>query len=139
MFTIQHATIADIPFCLQIDQEISQSELQLKISNRRYYLLNDQNISIGVMRYNLMYDTIPFLTLIYIVDEHHRKGYGTQAMKHWENEMRFLGFQYVMTSTQSNEQGQFFYRKLGYKDCGCLLLDLPEWSQPLEIFMIKSL
>jgi len=42
----------------------------------------------------------------------------------------------VLTSTLSNEQAQHFYRKLGYKDCGCLLLE----SEPsLEIILCKKL
>ncbi|MCL2204535.1 MAG: hypothetical protein FWB88_11430 [Defluviitaleaceae bacterium] len=56
-------------------------------------------------------------------------------MKHWENEMQTLGYSLVMTSTQANEQVQHFYRKLGYKDSGCLLLN----DDPAEIFFIKHL
>ncbi|MMZ69276.1 hypothetical protein D1872_320840 [compost metagenome] len=45
------------------------------------------------------------------------------------------GFELVMTSTQSNEEAQHFYRRLGYKDAGCLLLE----NEPLEIILTKSL
>ena len=41
----------------------------------------------------------------------------------------------VMTSSQSDEDGQHFYRKLGYIDAGSLVL--PE--EPLEVFFIKKL
>lgn len=40
-----------------------------------------------------------------------------------------------MTSTQADEGSQHFYRKLGYKDAGCLILD----TQPSEIFFVKQL
>ncbi|MCK5200515.1 MAG: hypothetical protein KAR21_19300, partial [Spirochaetales bacterium] len=53
----------------------------------------------------------------------------------WENEMKKYGHKFVMTSTQSNEEGQHFYRYLKYKDAGSLLL--PE--EPLEIIFIKYL
>lgn len=49
--------------------------------------------------------------------------------------MKQKGFKTVMTSTQSDEDAQHFYRKLGYRDVGCLLLD----TQPLEIILIKAL
>jgi len=62
------------------------------------------------------------------------KEFGTQAMKHWENEMQSLGYDLVMTSTQANEQAQHFYRKLGYNDSGCLLLH----NDPAEIFFVKN-
>ena len=43
--------------------------------------------------------------------------------------------QMVLTSTQSNEQAQIFYRKIGYVDCGSLLLP----NEPLEIILSKHL
>ncbi len=45
------------------------------------------------------------------------------------------GFKICMTSTQANESAQNFYRKLGYKDAGCLLLE----KEPLEIFLMKKM
>jgi hypothetical protein len=36
--------------------------------------------------------------------------------------MKQMGFKMTMTSTQADEGAQHFYRKLGYKDAGCLLL-----------------
>jgi len=59
-------------------------------------------------------------------------------MLHWENEMRELGYNMVMTSTQADEQAQHFYRKLGYIDRGCLILDNTLFEQPQEILMIKE-
>ena len=55
----------------------------------------------------------------------------------WEDEMRGLGYKMVMTSTQADEQAQHFYRKLGYVDRGCLVLDGTPFEQAQEIFMIK--
>jgi ribosomal protein S18 acetylase RimI-like enzyme len=49
--------------------------------------------------------------------------------------MRQRGFTLVMTSTLSNERAQHFYRRLGYIDAGCLLLE----NEPLEIIMAKKL
>ena len=60
-------------------------------------------------------------------------------MEYWEKEMSEQGFKLLMTSTQVDENAQHFYRKLGYKDCGCLVLDLPGFEQPLEMFMIKAI
>ncbi|NLV92595.1 MAG: GNAT family N-acetyltransferase, partial [Firmicutes bacterium] len=41
----------------------------------------------------------------------------------------------VMTSTQADEEGQHFYRKLGYRDIGGFVLP----GEPLELIMIKEL
>ena len=35
-----------------------------------------------------------------------------------KKEMAKSGHRQVLTSAQSNEQAQFFYRKIGYTECG---------------------
>jgi len=60
-------------------------------------------------------------------------------MTHWEDEMRALGYKMIMVSTQVDEDGQHFYRKLGYKDMGAIVMDIPPYAQPLEMFMGKGL
>ena len=133
MFKIRHALEDDRSFWLTIDRHISDNELGLKIREKRAYVILDGDKLIGLMRYNLFWDIVPFLTLIRLDESYRGKGFGAQAMKYWENEMRVLGHDFVMTSTQSDEQAQFFYRKLGYKDSGCLLLK----NEPLEILLVK--
>lgn len=76
---------------------------------------------------------------IYIEEEYRRRGYGRTLMEFWEGEMRKQGHGMVITSTQVNETAQHFYRKLGYKDCGGLLLDIPRYEQPMEMFLCKRL
>ena len=56
-------------------------------------------------------------------------------MEFWEGEMRAQGFNMVLLSTQVDEKAQFFYRKLGYQDCGCLVLHHCPMAQPLEMFL----
>ena len=87
------------------------------------------------MRWNLFWDSIPFCTMLYVRAESRRCGLGNMLTAHWEAEMRALGHDLCMISTQSDEAAQHFYRKLGYKDAGCLLLD----TQPAELFFTKSL
>lgn len=135
MFEINYATEVDIPIWFNYDEHISKDELQLKIKNKRCYIIKDNDNIIGVMRYNLFWDSIPFLILIYFAEEYRNKGYGKNALLHWEAEMRSLDFSFVMTSTQVDENAQFFYRKLGYKDNGCLFFDF----QAPEIFLIKDI
>jgi hypothetical protein len=60
-------------------------------------------------------------------------------MDFWESEMADRGYKVCMTSTMVNEESQHFYRKIGYKDCGCLVLDIPGFEQPMEMFLIKAL
>jgi len=139
MFTMDYAASADSPAWLAFDRHIAQGELELKIRDRRCYLLKNDTEPVGVLRYNLFWDNVPFLTLIFLAESARGKGYGKRAVLQWEEEMRSLGFPCVMTSTQADESAQHFYRKLGYRDAGCLILDQPPLKQPAELFFIKEL
>ena len=67
------------------------------------------------------------------------KGYGKKLMEFWENDMKLQGYGMLLTSTQVDEDSQHFYRKLGYKDCGGFVIDIPEYAQPMEMFLVKSI
>ena len=90
---------------------------------------------IGWLRFGLFWDNIPFMNMLYILDGYRKKGNGTELVSFWEKEMAKQNYKQVLTSTQSNEQAQFFYRKIGYTECGALLLP----GEPLEMFFIKDL
>ena len=139
MFSIGYATAQDKQYWFSLERGLSESEYESKARDKRCYILRDDVKPVGIMRYNLFWDSTPFLTLIFFEEAQRRKGFGAKAISHWENEMRALGYKMVMTSTQANEEAQFFYRKLGYKDTGCLIMDIPPFEQPLEIFLVKAL
>jgi ribosomal protein S18 acetylase RimI-like enzyme len=139
LFKIRYVLEDDQPFWFSLDHHISEAELALKVRDRRGYVISDDDRPVGIMRYNLFWDTIPFLTMIHFVQAHQRKGFGKAAMLHWEAEMGGLGHRMVMTSTQVDEQAQHFYRKLGYVDRGSLFLDHTPMDQPQEMLMVKLL
>lgn len=85
-----------------------------------YAILSDEKI-VGILRYSLFWQTIPFLDLLYLDERLRGKGLGTAAMAQWENEMGKLGYNYVMLSTQEDETAKFFYEKLGYRNIGVFL------------------
>lgn len=53
--------------------------------------------------------------------------------------MKAQGYGMLLTSTQADENAQHFYRRLGYKDCGGFVMDLPRYAQPMELFFIKEI
>ena len=138
-FGIRHVTDSDKAFWKILDEHLCDKEFDLKVRDKRGYIITDSGIPVGVMRYNLFWDSIPFLTMIYIEDSYHGKGFGKQAMLFWENLMRQMGYSMVMTSTQIDEQAQHFYRKLGYIEKGSLFFDGTPFPQPQEVIMMKVL
>ena len=75
------------------------------------------------------------MNMLYLLDNKRGKGNGSRLVIFWENEMKQKNYEFVLTSTQSNEEAQFFYRKIGYVDSGALLLP----NEPLEIILYKKL
>jgi len=139
MVEARYVTNIDKAFWYTLDEHLDETEFELKIRDKRGYVICVGGKPVGIMRYNLIWDNTPFLTLIHIDDAFHGNGYGRYAMQLWENEMRGLGYKMVMTSTQVDEQAQHFYRKLGYKERGGIFLDNTPFEQPQEMFMVKVL
>lgn len=131
---IRYATSQDYELLRNYDKHVSSEVLMDCINNNKIIVMFENNNFIGWLRYNFFWDNTPFMNMLYFLDSERGKGYGTKLVEFWENEMMSKGFKIVLTSTQSNEDAQFFYRKRGYKDCGSLILP----DEPLEIILYKS-
>ena len=121
------------------DPKLPGDELARIMQARRAYVGTDGDVLIAILRYSLFWDTIPFCNLLHVTEADRGKGCGRLMMAHWERDMKARGYDLLMTSTQADEQAQHFYRKLGYRDCGSLLLPFPGYEQPTELFMAKSI
>ena len=135
IIVIRYADENDIEKISKYDKHISKEELKKIIGLQRVIVMYEDNVFIGWLRYNLFWDNTPFMNMLFILDDERGKGKGTQLVTFWEKEMKNKKYDFVLTSTQSNEEAQFFYRKLGYIDSGSLLLP----NEPLEIIMYKKI
>lgn len=136
---IRYVQEDDKEFWFKLDKHLSEAEYQKKIRDKMGYVLLENDIPIGLLRYNLFWDNTPFCTMLFIDWEYQHQGFGRKLMEYWEKDMKSLGYGMIMTSTQVDEEAQHFYRKMGYKDAGGLLIDLPGYEQPMEMFLIKAL
>lgn len=123
----------------QLDRHLPDAGFDEKVRTRQGYVYVKDGEIIGVLRYNLFWDNTPFCTMLFIDGKYRGQGYGRQLMEHWEQEMRSKGYGMVMTSTQVDEDAQYFYRRLGYKDAGGFTIDVPGYEQPEELILIKAL
>ena len=135
---IRHVELQDKAGWYMLDRHLPEAGFDEKVRNKQGYVLLDGDKIEGVLRYNLFWDNTPFCTLLYIDEVFRDKGLGKQLMEHWENDMKAHGYGRLMTSTQVDEDAQHFYRKLGYKDCGGFVVDVPGYEQPMEMIMTKA-
>ncbi len=132
---IRFASTEDLNALSKLDVHISEKEL-LNVIERRRVIVSTENGKInGWLRYGLFWDNLPFMNMLYIIDGERGKGIGTALCNFWERELKELGYSLALTSTLSDERGQFFYRELGYRDCGSLILP----DEVTEIIMYKKL
>lgn len=128
--TIGLAQSKDKQKIARLDTHISSLLLDECIRKGQIYVLKDDSIKnggqnhrgkdpvVGVLRYSLFWQAIPFLDMLYIDEAYRNRGFGTAMMFEWEKAMAACGYEYVMTSTQADEQAWRFYEKLGYRKVG---------------------
>ena len=132
----------------KLDSHIPLPRLGECVLNGQVYVLKDDSNKnggqdhrvkdpvVGVLRYSLFWQTIPFLDLLYIDEAYRNRGFGTQMMREWETAMEIRGYKYVMTSTQADEDAWRFYEKLGYHKVGGFF---PPKQEAEEWMYIKEL
>lgn len=132
---IRYAREQDFSVLQKYEHGIGREELKSSICGKRILVMFQEDVFTGWLRYNLFWDNTPFMNMLYFLEEYRGRGYGRQLVDFWEEEMRKSNYRMVLTSTLASEQGQFFYRKCGYRDWGSLLLP----GEPLEIILGKEL
>lgn len=122
-------------YIVQNDKWVTRDIINKKIESNQIYVVFDNDKFIGWLRYGLFWDYIPFMNMLYILEEYRGKGIGTSLVGFWEKEMHSLGYQIVLTSSLQTEIAQHFYVKLGYRAIGGLTLG----DEPLELIFSKNI
>ncbi len=136
---IKAVTDSDKQFVMSIDNHVDDIGYANRVYTKSGYVIWENKQRIGIITHCILWDNLPFLNLIYIREEYRGKGFGKQAIIHWENEMKNQGYKMTLLSTQADEEVQHLYRKLGYIDCGSLVFHNTPFDQPIEIFLRKVL
>lgn len=133
---IEYADIGDFDYLARQDDHIAPAVLKDKVDRREVIVVRVDGRAVGWLRYGYFWDMVPFMNLLFVEADCRNRGHGTGLITFWENEMRARGHHLVMTSTQADELAQHLYRRLGYRDCGSMLVP---GQIPLEIVLVKSL
>lgn len=137
--TVNFALPKDLDYLVEKDH-LGSNRITEKIGRREFLIAyhddRRDDRRVGFLRYNYFWDDEPFMNLLWVEEDSRSKGFGAQLISFWEEEMQKLGYDSVLTSALStNEGAQRLYRRLGYKDSGCLLMP----GEPLEILLLKRL
>ena len=132
---IRFAENKDLDLLIQYDRHISDEEIKNSILRDHIYIAEENGQFMGWLRYNLFWDSIPFMNMLYVLENYRGRGIGRQIVIFWEEEMKRQRYKTLLTSTQANEYAQHFYFKLGYEAVGGFRLG----SDPYEMIFSKSM
>lgn len=132
---IRIAVEQDITVLTKYDHHISKDELLNSIRLNRVYIGEMDGKFIGWLRFNLFWDNTPFMNMLFLLDDYRGSGFGKELVNYWEEKMKKLNHEVVMTSTASDEYAQHFYVKKGYQTVGGFNF----LEDPYEIIMMKKL
>jgi hypothetical protein len=116
------ASETDLPFLRSLSSRLSDSVLQKQVRDGRLRIIEIGEQPIGILKFLLQ-------------ESMRHRGYGTEAVRAWEQEMVEQGFDIVLISTLANETAQHFWRKMGYVDCGSFSVR----NKPSDLFMQRVL
>jgi ribosomal protein S18 acetylase RimI-like enzyme len=132
---LRYAEMRDYGWIKDHERHIADKTLQDKITNKEVYVAQEGGTPLGWLRYNLFWDNVPFMNKIFVLEERRKRGIGKKLLNHWEEEMKQRGYKNVLTSTQSNEDAQHFYRKMGYTEIG----GIKYLDDPYELIFFKEI
>lgn len=135
MADIRLATLSDIPLLIAHDTHVRATDLARIIPLGHVLLSYEGERFVGWLRYGLFWDEIPCVYMLFVLEADRGRGIGRLLMADLEARARLNGRKRLMVTTQVDETAQHFYRKLGYRDAGVLLL--PE--QAAELMMIRDM
>lgn len=136
---LRYMSIEDKDFVMGIDSHVNELQYENRVHTKTGYVIWNDNERVGFMHFSVLWDNLPFLNHIYVKKEYRCKGFATKAMKLWEEDMKRQGYKMVLLSTQVDEDAQHLYRKIGYVECGAILMNNTPFEQPMEMFMRKVL
>jgi len=96
---IRYANMNDFAVLRKYEHGIVDCQLKESIAaGRIVIMLSPRSSLIGWLRFNLFWDSIPFINLLYLLDEYRGQGYGKQLLRYWENEMAARNYEKALTS-----------------------------------------
>jgi len=132
---IEYATGDDLMLVTARHKGATSELLERRIAAKEVIVARAGGDIVGLLTYIVIWDVVPFINVLSVVEERRRQGIGRRLVGFFECEMAAAGEKTIMTSSMSSEDGQHFWRKMGYKDVGGVL----PADAPLEVFFRKDL
>jgi N-acetylglutamate synthase-like GNAT family acetyltransferase len=131
--TVRFARLEDLSQLKAADWLSNESKILEKIERNEIIVIDEAGQITGLLRYSWFWDYLPFINLIWVEEGFRREGRATRLIQRLEEASKGINGGMILASTQSDEDGQKFFRKVGFIDSGGFAMK----GQAFELIMIK--
>jgi GNAT superfamily N-acetyltransferase len=119
--SVRLAQPLDIAKLQRLDRWPKEHIWQHKIASAEVIVLELDTEIIGLIRYEVLWTTVPFMGLIVIEEAHRNKGYSTLLLEFLKEQLRSQGYLALLSSSQTDEPTpQAWHRHMGFKSNGII-------------------
>ena len=119
---VRFANQTDLDGCIVLDQPIMPAEvIKRKIAQGEIIVAEKSGQLVGYLRLEYLWSVVPYIALIWVVEDQHQQGIGKAMLHYLENFLREQGHTALYSSSQANEpEPQAWHRHVGFEECGII-------------------
>jgi GNAT superfamily N-acetyltransferase len=118
---VRFAIDSDMPQLKNLDPWPRESVWQHKIAAREVIVLEADATLVGLARYTLLWTTVPFLGLIFILEPYRGQGLSRRLLDFLCDHLRAQGYVALLSSSQTDEVApQNWHRHMGFYTNGVI-------------------
>ena len=119
---VRFAGPEDLEWCVVGDIHVTEKVVRNKIVNDECVVVELDGQLIGYIRLEYLWSTVPYIGLIFVMEEYQNEGIGRKMLGFLEEHLRAHGHDVLMSSSQANEPNpQAWHRAAGFVECGIIL------------------
>ena len=125
---------------IPIEKDLPLNSIKYDILSKQTIIATFYNKVVGILRFEYLWKSQPFMNLIYVEESYRNNGVGKKLLAYLEKYLKKKGFRYLFSSSsECTNNSCNWHEKVGFKPCGTVdKLNLPD-SSSKEIFFYKKL
>jgi GNAT superfamily N-acetyltransferase len=137
---VREASEADLPWCLSTDGHLDEAALLSKIRAREILVADSDGEPAGLLRFDLMWSSVPFIAQIRVLETYRRQGVGQALLQAVEERARACGSIAVLSSIalgSDRTAALSWHEAMGFERLGDVDRMFP--GEQTEAFLVKLL
>ncbi|MFW9975471.1 MAG: GNAT family N-acetyltransferase [Candidatus Thorarchaeota archaeon] len=127
-----------LEWCVVEDVQVTEQVIRHKIINDEIIIAELDSQPIGYLRIEYLWSNIPYIGVIFVIDDYRNEGIGGKILTFLEDYLRSRGHDVLYSSSQVNEpEAQAWHRSVGFIESG-IISGINEGGIG-EVFFRKSL